>query len=373
MSTNIKELKKDEITTMKNNGFSIHTITVMCPFANMERTLVKNKLCMYCKMNGVKYYKEEVYNQVYWNFDLRNEFCVNRVVIWDRYHDGIMVKSGLDITLNPRHFYHKEDHPFTFIANQEDLDSIPLYLNNIISEVDLSLEPYMFFVYRIDLCANIKLGSRDEVKAYMRLMKKGAYAYNGKRKMEYSETQRKKIPTKNSFTVTGKSFEFAVYDKYKQMCGSDVNYAQEELAYAETQIRIELRVKRSKQKSIEEKYNISFLQDIIDNIMKISEEELVKYIEKTYGVGTFVNYRYAKKVIEEHNFHNKTKAIMIEFMKKVSKESLQAAKQMYGLEYSKIMRNFKKLRISPITIQSKEIYSYILNPIHYIMIDKILF
>lgn len=366
MNTNIKELRRDENTTIENTGFSIHTITLRCPFTNMERTLVKNKLCLYCNSKRVKYYKENVGNRVYWNFELKNILYVNRVTIWDLYSEGVLVRSGLDITLNPRHFYHNEDHPFTFIAEQEDLENITIYLDKMIYELELGLEAHMFVVHRIDLCANIKLNSRDEVKTYMRLMKKGAYAYNGKRKMEYSETQRKKIPTRNSFTVSGKSFEFTVYDKYMQMSESDVKYSKEELEYAETQIRIELRVKRSKQKRIEEKYNVYSLSSIIKEIGIISQEELMRYIAKTYGVGSFIKFSYAKNVINMSGYHNKTKKIMIEFMEKVSKENLEAAKDMYYDKYSHIMKKFKKLKISPITLPCKGEFLFFYNPITYI-------
>lgn len=366
MDTKIKDFENDENTTTDSMAFSVHTITLRCPFANMERSLVKDKLCVYCSKYGTRYYREEVGNRVYWNFELRNKLCVNRVIIWDLYSDGIIVRSGLDITLNPRHFYHKDDHPFTYIADQEDLDNITVYLDKMITELELGLEIHMFVVHRIDLCANIKLGSRDEVKTYMRLMKKGAYAYNGKRKMEYSETQRKKVPTKNSFTISGKSFEFTVYDKYMQMSSSDMKYSKEDLEHAATQIRIELRVKRNKWKSMEEKYNIYSLGSIIKKIGEVSRVELVRYITKTYGVGSFVKFNYAKNVINMSSYHNKTKNVMIEFMEKASKENLEAAKDMYYDRYGSIMKKFRELRISPITLPCKSLYLHFYSPITYI-------
>lgn len=366
MNTNIKDLRKDENTTIESSGFSIHTITLRCPFTNMERTLVKDKICMYCNTNRVKYYKENIGNNVYWNFDLRNELCINRVNIWDLYSEGILVKSGLDITINPRHFYHKDDHPFTYIADQNDLDSILIFLDILIKTLEIPLDTYMFQVHRIDFCANLELESRDKVENYMRIMRKGAYVYNGKRKVEYSKTQKKMVPTKHSFTIYGKSFEFAIYDKYKQMKSTNNLLYSDDLESGLTQIRFELRVKRSKEKLLEEKYRLYTIENVIKSIKEISEIELTKFIIKAFGRGTFVKYDIAKNTIKQSNNHSKTKEKMIFFMKIASKNNLEIAKLYFNSDYKKILKKFDYLGISPITLPSRSKDCLLYNPVQYL-------
>ena len=71
--------------------------------------------------------------------------------------------------------------------------------------------------------------------------------------MENSKTGKRKIPTKDSFTVYTKRFEFSIYDKYAQLSKEADKYSEEEMQEAEGMIRIELRVKRSKLRYDEKK------------------------------------------------------------------------------------------------------------------------
>ena len=143
-------------------------------------------------------------------------------------------------------------------------------------------------------------------------------------------------------------------------------YSSDELENGMTQIRLELRVKRSKEKRIEEKYRLNTIEDVMRLVKIISETELNKFVRKSYGAGCFIKYNNAKNVIENSNYHNKTKDRMINFMKLASKNNLEVAKEYYADYYSNLMKCFNHLGISPITLPSRSAYSLLKNPIQYI-------
>lgn len=153
----------------------------------------------------------------------------------------------LQIKVNPRMMFHKDAHPFVYIADADDvrksLDRVQDFLD--MTNINNISKDY-FYIQRIDYCANIRLRSRNEVEEYMRIVKKGLCPYPTIRKEEYSKTQGRWIPTRNSFIVYCGSYEFSVYDKQSQMMGEKDRYKVKDIAEAEGIVRVELRVKRNK-------------------------------------------------------------------------------------------------------------------------------
>lgn len=168
------------------------------------------------------------------------------------------------------------------------------------------------------------------VQEYMRLMKKGAYPYSSKRLQEYSKSRKRYIPTKNSFSVLSKSFEFSIYDKQGQLSDEGEKYSEDEIEEAKGLVRIELRIARSKIRAEEKKNECTEALDFLRETDKIAKDNIPRYLSMTYGTGKFVRYKAAKQIIMESSCHKKTKNDMMDILKMASKKNLQFVKSQFN-------------------------------------------
>ncbi len=104
----------------------------------------------------------------------------------------------------------------------------------------------------------------------MSLLLKGAYSKHFKRRMEYSSSHKRNIPTKNSFTINSPNIEFALYDKHKQLSKESFKYFLDEIQKAEEIIRIELRIKRLIIYQKNKKYHIDTIQEFLEYASEIA-------------------------------------------------------------------------------------------------------
>lgn len=142
-------------------------------------------------------------------------------------------KNFIDVKVNSRTLLDVRS-PFAYIATDEDIRRCAGRVQDFLELVDADdLSVYDFYIRRIDYCVNIRLNSEDEVAEYMRLMKKGSRPYSAKRRMGYSQTQKRYIPTQDSFTVYSDTFEFSIYNKYRQMENGRRGYSGEDMRAAE--------------------------------------------------------------------------------------------------------------------------------------------
>lgn len=275
----------------------------------------------------------------------------------------------LEIKINPRYLFHKDEHPFVYIASEQDCEKIFDRVDIMINSLGITwMDKSLFYIKRIDLCFNFRLSSKEDAKEYLELLKKGLYPYNFKRMMEYSQTGKREIPTKNSFTVCSTNIEFSVYNKYLQLSDESWKYTLEEIEEAEGMLRVELRIKRPKVRHCKKKYSLQEEEHFLFLVSQIAEEQITAYLKRCFGTGKFLKIRYAKKVIEGSSFKKKTKKEMVELIDLTKgKHTLQDAKELLGsYEFSKRMKKFEELGISPITLSKRSTHPEFENPIYYI-------
>ena len=258
-------------------------------------------------------------------------------------------------------------HPFAYIASPNEVlrayERIQEFLNAAkIVEIDYK----MFMIQRMDYCVNIDMGDSALVKAYMRLMKKGSYPHKMKRRMEYSESGHRQIPTKDSFTVFSKTIEFAVYDKCAQLEQEKEKYEEEDIKTAEGMIRIELRVKRSKIQYDARTNGCEDVRTQLEMASEIANKNIPRYLKSAYGIGKFVKYEKAKRLIQESWYIKRTKEMLLDFLQEVSLKGLEGAKESYEKDFNKCMKRFNELGISPITIEKGSKVKEMENPLYYI-------
>ena len=274
-------------------------------------------------------------------------------------------QNFIDLKVNPRTLLDIRC-PFAYIASPEDIAKCAGRVQDFLETVDEDdLHIFDFYIKRIDYCVNIRLNSADEVDCYMRLMKKGRFPYSAKPRLEYSQTQKRWIPTKDSFTVYSGSFEFSIYNKYRQMEQSHREYSGEDMQAAEQMVRIEYRAERGKVLREIKKQGCSDLQDFLDRTAEIAAENIPRLIQMCFGSGKFVKYGEAAARIEAAAMKRKTKEKMKGMLQRVARHSL-AYEQENNPDYSKLMKHFNELGISPVTIPLRSEFPCFENPMTYI-------
>ncbi len=102
---------------------------------------------------------------------------------------------------------------------------------------------------RIDFCFNAILDNREQVKAYIRLLKRG----DAPSKMKV-RTEKNNRLLKDGFTVYNKNtVEISIYDKYKQMKKENDKktvFSNEDLKRAKNILRVEIRCQDKKNKRV---------------------------------------------------------------------------------------------------------------------------
>ncbi len=345
------------IAEYDSKDYSIHTLTFRAKLTKKNMTSIKEKLIRFSEKKGAGYFKKISRNDATYktiNFNIASYFGFNMISLLTITCKNLYKYYWMDIKVNPRWMFHKDNHPFVYIADKKDLvlcyERIKQFLKKTkIEEIDHNA----FYIQRADYCVNIDLGDREHVKEYMRLMKKGAYPYKSERKKEHSTTGKRKVPTRDSFTVYTNHFELSVYDKQIQLSRESEKYSEDEIRVAEGIIRIELRVKRRKIRYDGKKRGYNDTLQLLSHADEIAKDNIPKYLKMVYGRGRFVKLKKAKQIVNASRYKNKTKEKLIEILDRVSKSNLQNVKVLYDDDFSKYLKKFNELEISPITIEKR--------------------
>lgn len=347
--------------------YSIHTINFRVFLTEKDKVAIEERLTALSKQYHARCLKKERTRYHGVRYLVAQKFGFNYVSVVKCSSEDVFSRLWMDIKVNPRWMFHRNSHPFAYIASPDEVfrayERIQEFLDAArIVEIDYE----MFLIQRIDYCVNIDMGDRALVKTYMRLMKKGAYPYKMKRKMEYSESGHRQIPTKDSFTIFSKTMEFAVYDKCVQLEKEKEKYEEADIKTAEGMIRIELRVKRSKIRYDARTNGCEDTRSQLKMVSKIASKNIPRYIKSAYGTGKFVKYGKAKRLIQESEYAKKTKKMLLDFLQEVSSKGLEGAKEKYEKDFNKCMKRFNELEISPITIEKGSKVKEMENPLYYI-------
>ena len=365
--------KKDNMILLPENAedkYSMHTMTLSCRLTPSYCQTVKNALEKYTYDHHKKRKAENNnYQKIIKYFGIAEEFGFNTVeyIVSIPQEEKFRIHR-LEIKINPHRLFHSENYPFVYIASLEDIkkcfSSVETMLGRIGIDKDLIK---CFIIKRIDLCCNIDLGTKEQAHEYLQLLLKGAYPKGFKRLKEKSESGKRKIPTKNSFTVHSKNIEFALYDKYKQLKEEAEKYGEAELKEAEGKIRIELRYERQKVYNCSKKYKFEDEETFLHRVPTVANDEISRYIKMCYGSGNFVKLNIARKIVKNSHYRNKTKDKLLEMLDLVKgKHTLQDAKEILDLDYQSRLNKFNELGISPITLPKRSKYIEFKNPLYYI-------
>mgnify|MGYP004465100749 CR=1 FL=1 len=351
--------------------YSFHTATLAAILTEREFNFIKDQLCKAVGNALTKYYREP-----YWHGKTSYNFLVNA-----KYGFPLvkMIKiSGMNqrttrkilITINPHAMLHKDDYPYVYISSKEDIRRSLEILTKFFVDVGINdwISLNILRVDRIDLSTNINLNDNATVEQYMKLLRQGNYPYSSRRVCIYSKSQRRKIPTPNSFTVKSLRWEFSVYNKQYQLKDNEKKYPKKEIEEAEGIIRFELRLKYPMIYTRAKRINLSTVNDILLHADLIAEDNFPRYLNKCYGTGAFVKKTEAQKIIESSQYKAPTKEIMCAMLNCcMQKRNLHIVSEIFSKKtYETLLKRFNTLGISPITIDSKNPLQRFEAPLYYI-------
>lgn len=353
--------------------YSMHTMTISAHLTTMDKNILKVCLDDYTDDHHLERYTSKRSNQKLKEIQYKgiaDRFHFNQVTLKSCIPRDTEIKNyWLNIKINPRKLFHHNNYPFTYIASTSEVNACLDQVERMLSAIDaaeISIE--MFKIQRIDFCTNIDLGSKEAAEEYLQILLKGTYPKNFTRLTEYSETEKRLIPTKDSFTIRSNNLEFSVYNKYRQLEKEAAKYSPEEIQAANGMIRIELRIKRPGIYQRSKKYQLSDAQEFLEHISHMAGTDIPRYLKKCYGTGNFTTLDHARKLVQNSNYQTKTKEDLLVMLALVnSKRSLHAAREtLTPKNYKKCMKKFNELGISPITIPRRSTATTFFNPLHYI-------
>lgn len=360
---------KNEIAAEMDTPYTMHTATLKMLLTYQDMRVMKETMLEELDggINVKKYFKDKNSPcKTEYKFLVSERWGFNYIKFVKCETNGCK-KYWVEVKINPRAMMHRSDHPFVYVADKRDIEGCIAVLDSFWKEVGLGwIDTSLFYIQRIDYCVNIDLGNEDAAGVYMRLLRKGAYPYSAKRMKEYSRTGKRYIDTKNSFTVTSRSFEFSLYSKYKQLKSEEEKYPADEIDRAKGIIRIELRINRCKVKNEAAKHDLQDVDTFLKETSQIAKNNIPRYLAQSYGKGRFVTIQEAKRKIAKTNWKKKTKDEMEDILRIVSRRDLEYVKEIYGDRFSYYMEHFDQIEISPITLTSNSVYEWMPRPLYYI-------
>ncbi len=364
-----KSTEKNEspkIATRNETSYSLHTMTLCAQLSPYEKNLIIEKLKKIGKKYNQGYHVENInaQNTQIW-FRVARVFDFNEICL-KCFHSGSLSSYWLSVVVNPRRMFHADDHPYVYIAAQEEILQSMELIQRLLDEADITeITRDTFKLSRVDYCVNIDLGDEDAVHDYLRLMKKGRILYAMQRKTEYSCIGRRFIPTSRSFTTNSAQTEFSIYDKYYQLNAEKEKYDPEEIEEARGLIRIEYRAKRPKICYEERKLDCAETLGFLELTPEIAERNICRFLKLTYGTGKFVRLKKAIELIDSSSYQQRTKNIMKKILQETVRRDLNNARLCFE-DFYKYMKKFNQLGISPITLDKRSKYKEMENPLYYI-------
>lgn len=178
---------------------------------------------------------------------------------------------------------------------------------------------------RLDFCINAKLDNQEQVKAYIKTVKRANIPPKLKLRESYDKTAKRKKPTKGDFTVNSDRYiEISIYNKYHQMKNEKI-FPTEELEKSKNIVRIEIRCMEGKIKELKKQYNIKTIKEFMSMGNKIGKQLYEYYLGKICNKGCICTLKEVMDRIDLSEYKSKNIALLKEFVKDAN-ESRSVAK-----------------------------------------------
>lgn len=211
---------------------------------------------------------------------------------------------------------------------------------------------------RFDLCVNAELDNQEQVKAYI----KTACRANIPAVLERYIIDDK--PSKDDMTVHSKNYiAVSIYNKYKQMKKENSKaekkgkkiYSDRDLKKGENIVRIEIRCMEGKIKALKEKYDLSSIDDFMENADKIGDDLFNYYLLKMFSKGNIYTLGEARKRIKLSGYKPDKCEMLNEFLTLATElKSIAQAMDIYSeKEIKKIIYMLDNIDVNYVTATSE--------------------
>ena len=170
---------------------------------------------------------------------------------------------------------------------------------------------------RMDFCINAKLENQEQVKAYIKTVKRANVPSKLEIYEQYDRISKRKKPTKDDFTVYSSEYiSVSIYNKYMEMKKEKAGvFPEDELQRAKNIVRIEIRCMDGKIKALRKKYDIKTIAEFMSNANKIGKALYKYYLSKIFNAGMICTLKEALLRIEQSGYKLENINLLKEFVK----------------------------------------------------------
>ena len=216
---------------------------------------------------------------------------------------------------------------------------------------------------RVDFCINAKLDNQEQVKAYIKTVKRANAPTGFDIYEEYDKTSKRKKPTKDDFTVYSSEYvAISIYNKYMEMKKQkDGVFPRKEIERAKNIVRIEIRCMDGKIKALKKKYNLKTISEFMSGADKIGNELYNYYLKKIFNEGTIFTLKEALKRIDNSGYKSENISLLKEFIKDANESRSVALtfnlyKKIYGkTETKRIVFMLDNIDTNYVTVTNNDI------------------
>lgn len=273
---------------------------------------------------------------------------------------------GIRIIVTPRVLLDKNASPISILTSRDNMKELERILNYVIFDTfggNYSLGS--FHLSRIDCCVNVMLSKSYSAERYIKLIRRSVM-YNSQDHIERYESDDPNADEKNkhSFRLYADGLTFTAYDKYFQLEDREEEYE----SVSDSMLRLEISLKRHHiEKEILEndlRRNIK----VIEHFVESSKEIFKDFVKIHFCKGDYYCYSFMVDIIAASDRAYNIKNRMLKFAKdQYNYESFMDIKKKVLNEigvnkYGTMIKAFKKLEISPISLPYRDQHGQTMIP-----------
>lgn len=260
----------------------------------------------------------------------------------------------LYLYINPFQASHACRRPVPRIVETENIDAA---MHIILDSLANVLNPDILnalTLNRLDFCANLTFPAQIQAEEYVSLLKRGVPPKTLSEYTYFNASQHRHTPYRDSLLLKCGSYSFQIYSKYQQMKQRFGTAPDGALGM----VRIELRASKQKLGQLAKKYGVispktNYLE-FLSHAPSITQKEIPNVVSKMVGKHNFYRYQEIKNKIENSDFKDRDKDLMLHIMFYLSKHSSSAGFlekfNFQNADWKKILKKFDKLECSPIPV-----------------------
>lgn len=349
-----KICKRKKITlTLEPDGFSIHTFELSMQLTKDHWNRCKDSL-----------YREQQHLGAHWIYPDHERkgqhFCTRYADAGIRIRLEHVKENGesrgffVRLTVNPKKLIYPQSSYLGILPpTEESVELLEKVFASLLRDSPFERDIRRYYLKRVDLCTNIRCGSKRVFREMVRLLRKTATPKRYRRKL-YRHPDKKKAAryNKHYIRIACDTQELVIYDKTYQMTENELTVRYEEMPSGV--LRVEVHYGRDKLKEIEKDLGNEDPLDVITLLIGESRERILKLAEKCYADLSYCSIERLREQIGASTFRQTTKDRMLtlaELMRK--KQTLDAALQYMekqGIKTDDLLKKFQKLGVNPVPL-----------------------